>query len=50
MTDRFTHIDDKGQVRMVDVTAKTATEPIARAQAEVSMQPDTLLYLASINF
>ena len=41
MTDRFTHIDDKGQVRMVDVTAKPATERIARAQAEVSMQPDT---------
>jgi len=41
MTDTFTHIDEKGQVRMVDVTAKPATERIARAQARVAMQPET---------
>lgn len=41
MSDTFTHIDEKGQVRMVDVTAKPATERIARAQATVAMQPET---------
>ena len=49
MTDRFTHIDEKGQVRMVDVTAKPATERIARAQAKVSMQPDTFQMIQDRN-
>jgi cyclic pyranopterin monophosphate synthase len=38
----FTHLDDQGRVRMVDVTAKPATDRLARAQAVVHMQPDTL--------
>lgn len=37
----FTHIDDKGRVRMVDVTAKTPTDRVARAQAVVHMMPET---------
>lgn len=37
----LTHVDDKGRVRMVDVTAKQVTERIARAQAVISMQPET---------
>lgn len=37
----LTHIDDQGRVRMVDVTAKPPTSRLARAQAVVSMQPDT---------
>ena len=41
MTQTFTHIDEKGRVRMVDVTAKAATERIARAQARITMQPQT---------
>lgn len=41
MANAFTHIDDKGRVRMVDVTSKAATDRIARAQAVVSMLPDT---------
>ena len=49
MTDRLTHIDEKGQVRMVDVTAKPATERIARAQAKVSMQPDTFQMIQDQN-
>ena len=49
MTDRFTHIDEKGQVRMVDVTAKPATERIARAQAKVSMQPATFQMIQDQN-
>ncbi len=43
----FTHLDDQGRVRMVDVTAKPATERLARAQAVVRMQPDTLALVQS---
>jgi cyclic pyranopterin phosphate synthase len=37
----LTHIDEKGRVRMVDVTHKRPTERLAVAQAVVSMQPAT---------
>jgi cyclic pyranopterin phosphate synthase len=37
----FTHLDDKGRVRMVDVTEKAATVRTAVAGAEVRMRPDT---------
>lgn len=37
----FTHIDDKGRVRMVDVSAKEVTQRTARAQAVVAMMPET---------
>ncbi len=42
MKPEFTHIDGKGQVRMVDVTDKAATPRKAVAQAKISMQPSTL--------
>lgn len=38
----FTHINDEGRARMVDVTSKDDTERMAVAQAVVVMQPDTL--------
>lgn len=41
MGDAFTHIDDQGRVRMVDVTTKPPSERTARAQAVVAMQPET---------
>jgi cyclic pyranopterin monophosphate synthase len=37
----FTHIDDKGHVRMVDVTEKKPTVRIAVAGGVVFMKPDT---------
>jgi cyclic pyranopterin phosphate synthase len=37
----FTHLDDQGRVRMVDVTGKAATVRTATAGAEVRMRPDT---------
>ena len=43
----FTHIDDEGRVRMVDVTAKAVTERLARAEAIVTMQAATLALIAS---
>ena len=38
----FTHIDDKGRVRMVDVTDKQPTVRTAVAGGAVIMQPETL--------
>lgn len=37
----FTHIDGRGHVRMVDVTAKPDSTREATAQGVVSMQPET---------
>jgi cyclic pyranopterin monophosphate synthase len=38
----FTHIDDQGRVRMVDVTDKQPTERVAKAQAAVTMRTETM--------
>lgn len=38
----FTHLDEQGRVRMVDVGDKTATKRIAVARGRISMTPDTL--------
>jgi cyclic pyranopterin monophosphate synthase len=37
----FTHLDDQGRVRMVDVTDKKPTVRVAVAQGLVSMKPET---------
>lgn len=39
--DSFTHIDDEGHVRMVDVTAKAPSSRKALAQARISMEKKT---------
>lgn len=38
---KFTHIDDKGRIRMVDVTEKKPTLRAASAQGLVRMSPET---------
>jgi cyclic pyranopterin phosphate synthase len=38
----FTHIDDKGRVRMVDVTDKQPTVRVALAGGSVILKPETL--------
>lgn len=38
----LTHLDEKGQARMVDVSAKAHTERSATATATIFMQPETL--------
>ena len=38
----FTHFNEAGRARMVDVSAKALTERVATAQATVLLQPDTL--------
>lgn len=37
----FTHLDDEGRVRMVDVSEKSATVREAVAQGVITMQPET---------
>ncbi|TNE76792.1 MAG: cyclic pyranopterin monophosphate synthase MoaC [Gammaproteobacteria bacterium] len=39
---KLTHLDDKGEARMVDVTEKDVTEREARAEATIRMAPATL--------
>ncbi len=39
---KFTHLDASGRARMVDVSAKEATERVAVARGEVLMSPATL--------
>ena len=43
----FTHMDEKGHVRMVDVSAKTATDRAAMASATISMTADTFQKLVN---
>lgn len=39
---QLTHIDEKGDVRMVDVSAKPDTERVAVAEGFIAMNPETL--------
>jgi cyclic pyranopterin phosphate synthase len=39
---RLSHLDEKGAARMVDVTAKAATQRTARAEGFIAMAPATL--------
>lgn len=38
----FTHFNDSGRARMVDISAKESSERLARAQAKVFLFPETL--------
>ena len=38
----FTHIDDEGRVRMVDVSGKAPTQRVAVACGKISMSRETL--------
>ena len=42
MDQRLTHIDEQGDVRMVDVSQKADTERVAVAEGFISMHPETL--------
>jgi len=42
MENTLTHLDEKGQARMVDVSEKAHTEREARAMSVIHMLPDTL--------
>lgn len=45
MTDKLSHLDDRGQARMVDVSAKLATRRLAVARGRITMAPETLALL-----
>lgn len=38
----LTHLDEQGQARMVDVSAKPETQRVARAEGVIRMKPETL--------
>lgn len=44
-SDRLSHLDDEGRVRMVDVGDKAVTERSALAEGEIAMEPATLAAL-----
>ena len=47
MTEQLTHIDENGDVRMVDVSAKPDTERVAVAEGFISMHQETLDLITS---
>ena len=42
MSDELTHLDERGNARMVDVSGKPATERVALAEGRIIMAPKTL--------
>jgi len=40
---KFSHLDQSGNVKMVDVTDKVATTRMAKAEGKISMLPETIL-------
>ena len=46
----FTHFDEDGATRMVDVGSKEATQRVATATATVRMQPETLGKITTESF
>lgn len=47
MSDRFTHFDDAGRARMVDVSDKDITARTATARGRIAMQQTTLALIRS---
>ena len=43
----FSHLDIKGNVKMVDVTDKVATVRMAKAEGKISMLPETISSIQS---
>ena len=39
---KFSHVDDKGNVKMVDVTNKLLTVRVAKAEGKINMRPETI--------
>jgi len=47
MTKKLSHVDESGEARMVDVSAKSETVRSARANGSIRMRPDTLAAIRS---
>jgi cyclic pyranopterin phosphate synthase len=43
---KLSHVNQKGEARMVDISSKEPTERMAEASAQVHMKPDTLRLIA----
>ena len=44
---KMTHLDEKGQAHIVDISQKSVTERVAIASGTVKMQPETLNLIRS---
>ena len=42
MNKQFTHFNEEGRARMVDVSEKSVTQRVAAAEGKVFMKPETL--------
>ena len=42
MSDKFSHLNEKGEANMVDVGSKPNQERLARASGKIFLQPKTL--------
>ena len=42
MSDRLSHVAESGEARMVDVSAKSESQRVARATGSIRMKPETL--------
>jgi len=49
MKKEFSHLDQDGKVKMVDVSGKEVTQRTARAVGEIKMQPETLTMIKEGN-
>lgn len=47
MTDKFSHLNEKGEANMVDVGAKPNQERMAKASGKIFLQPETLELIRS---
>jgi cyclic pyranopterin phosphate synthase len=47
MADKLSHLDEKGNARMVDVTRKASTVRTAVARGKILMQPETLALIGA---
>ena len=49
MSRELTHINEDGSAKMVNISTKAATERFAKAEAHITMRPDTLTAIREAN-
>jgi len=45
--EELSHLDEEGNVKMVDVTNKTSNNRIAKAEGKITMLPETIIAIQS---
>ena len=48
--EELSHLDEEGNVKMVDVTNKTSNNRIAKAEGKITMLPETILGIQSVSY